>query len=202
VAKCSTPTPPGHFTIVPPKTEIPSATVDVATWVSQVNTLHHAHRKHPLRLISFSITHFDSTIDNKCALSQTLITSFDRLNVTTKDNTDMKLVMKVMAEPYSGLDIRERKWFKMIIPNAFIGGEMVDWLYHHVEGFPDRKNAYKYAANMLKNGYGLTQNFIFYIKSIIIWSIINLKVIFVNRTRREVSAKNAITYLAINVTIK
>lgn len=30
---------------------------------------------------------------------------------------------------------------------------MVDWLYHHVEGFTDRREARKYASNLLKAGY-------------------------------------------------
>lgn len=30
---------------------------------------------------------------------------------------------------------------------------MVDWLYHHVEGFQDRREARKYASNLLKAGF-------------------------------------------------
>lgn len=30
---------------------------------------------------------------------------------------------------------------------------MVDWLYTHVEGFKDRREARKYASSMLKHGY-------------------------------------------------
>lgn len=30
---------------------------------------------------------------------------------------------------------------------------MVDWLFHHVEGFSDRREARKYASNLLKAGY-------------------------------------------------
>lgn len=30
---------------------------------------------------------------------------------------------------------------------------MVDWLYHHVEGFTDRRESRKYASNLLKAGY-------------------------------------------------
>ncbi|KAI2653874.1 hypothetical protein H4Q32_014236 [Labeo rohita] len=31
--------------------------------------------------------------------------------------------------------------------------DVVDWLYHHVEGFTDRREARKYASNLLKAGY-------------------------------------------------
>lgn len=33
------------------------------------------------------------------------------------------------------------------------GSDVVDWLYHHVEGFQDRREARKYASNLLKAGF-------------------------------------------------
>lgn len=36
-------------------------------------------------------------------------------------NTDMTSIVKTMAAPDSGLDIRDRMWLKITIPNAFIG---------------------------------------------------------------------------------
>ena len=33
------------------------------------------------------------------------------------------------------------------------GSDVVDWLYHRVEGFTDRREARKYASNLLKAGY-------------------------------------------------
>lgn len=33
------------------------------------------------------------------------------------------------------------------------GSDVVDWLYHHVEGFTDRRESRKYASNLLKAGY-------------------------------------------------
>lgn len=44
---------------------------------------------------------------------------FDDLNLTI--NTDMATVVKAMAQPDSGLEIRDRMWLKITIPNAFIG---------------------------------------------------------------------------------
>lgn len=35
--------------------------------------------------------------------------------------TDMSTIVKTMAAPDSGLDIRDRMWLKITIPNAFIG---------------------------------------------------------------------------------
>uniref|UniRef100_A0A8C0E4J8 DEP domain-containing protein n=1 Tax=Balaenoptera musculus TaxID=9771 RepID=A0A8C0E4J8_BALMU len=57
-----------------------------------------------------------------------------------------------MAAPESGLEVRDRMWLKITIPNAFLGSDVVDWLYHHVEGFPERREARKYASGLLKAG--------------------------------------------------
>lgn len=75
----------------------------------------------------------------------------EQLNLTT--NTDMEVVVRSMAAQDSGLEIHDRNWLKITIPNAFIGSDVVDWLLYHVEGFPDRRDARKYACNLLKHGY-------------------------------------------------
>uniref|UniRef100_A0A8D0AJ99 Dishevelled segment polarity protein 3a n=1 Tax=Sander lucioperca TaxID=283035 RepID=A0A8D0AJ99_SANLU len=36
---------------------------------------------------------------------------------------------------------------------ACYGSDVVDWLFHHVEGFSDRRESRKYASNLLKAGY-------------------------------------------------
>jgi segment polarity protein dishevelled len=66
---------------------------------------------------------------------------------------DMMTIAKSMANPDSGLDVRDRMWLKITIPNAFIGSEVVDWLFLHVQGFQDRREARKYANQMLKQGF-------------------------------------------------
>uniref|UniRef100_A0A5K3EIK1 DEP domain-containing protein n=1 Tax=Mesocestoides corti TaxID=53468 RepID=A0A5K3EIK1_MESCO len=66
--------------------------------------------------------------------------------------TDVKTVIQAMMHPDSGLDVRDRVWLKITLPNAFIGSDLVDWLYRNVEGFPDRRDSRKYAANLLKFG--------------------------------------------------
>uniref|UniRef100_A0A8C3IEV2 Dishevelled segment polarity protein 2 n=1 Tax=Chrysemys picta bellii TaxID=8478 RepID=A0A8C3IEV2_CHRPI len=58
-----------------------------------------------------------------------------------------------MASPESGLEVRDRMWLKITIPNAFLGSDVVDWLYHHVEGFQDRREARKYASSLLRAGF-------------------------------------------------
>ncbi len=74
-----------------------------------------------------------------------------QLDLTT--DTDMERIVHAMSAPDSGLDVGERKWLKLTIPRAFIGADVVDWLFHHVEGFVTRSDARKFACKMLKNGY-------------------------------------------------
>ncbi|XP_030600736.1 segment polarity protein dishevelled homolog DVL-3 isoform X2 [Archocentrus centrarchus] len=68
-------------------------------------------------------------------------------------HSDMTTVVKAMANPESGLEVRDRMWLKITIPNAFIGSDVVDWLHRNVEGFIDRREARKYAGNLLKAGF-------------------------------------------------
>ncbi|XP_043919121.1 segment polarity protein dishevelled homolog DVL-1 isoform X2 [Protopterus annectens] len=67
--------------------------------------------------------------------------------------SEMSTIVKVMQLPDSGLEIRDRMWLKITISNAVIGADVVDWLYTHVQGFKDRRDARKYASSMLKHGY-------------------------------------------------
>lgn len=65
----------------------------------------------------------------------------------------MSQVVQAMQRPDSGLEIRDRMWLKITIPNAFIGTDMIDWLLTHVEGFTERRDARKYASHLLKAGF-------------------------------------------------
>ncbi|XP_024832019.1 segment polarity protein dishevelled homolog DVL-1 isoform X4 [Bos taurus] len=67
--------------------------------------------------------------------------------------SDMGAVVRVMQLPDSGLEIRDRMWLKITIANAVIGADVVDWLYAHLEGFRERREARKYASSMLKRGF-------------------------------------------------
>ncbi|XP_063689459.1 segment polarity protein dishevelled homolog DVL-3-like isoform X1 [Bolinopsis microptera] len=65
----------------------------------------------------------------------------------------MEDVAHTMAQPTSGLEIKERTWLKVTIPDAFIGQDLVKWLKEHISGLSDHKEARRFASNMLKNGY-------------------------------------------------
>ena len=54
---------------------------------------------------------------------------------TLDKDSGMAAIIKAMQKPDSGLEVRDRVWLKMKIPNAFLGSDMVDWLLEKVEGF-------------------------------------------------------------------
>lgn len=44
-------------------------------------------------------------------------------------------------------------WWLWCVPLRPVGADVVDWLHQRVDGFQDRREARKYAAQMLKAGY-------------------------------------------------
>nr|XP_057936531.1 segment polarity protein dishevelled homolog DVL-3 [Doryrhamphus excisus]XP_057936532.1 segment polarity protein dishevelled homolog DVL-3 [Doryrhamphus excisus] len=68
-------------------------------------------------------------------------------------HSDMAAVVMAMMNADSGLEVRDRMWLKIIIPNAFIGSDVVHWLHRNLQGFTDRREARRYAAKLLKRGY-------------------------------------------------
>ncbi|MCP9264051.1 Segment polarity protein dishevelled-like protein DVL-3 [Dirofilaria immitis] len=73
----------------------------------------------------------------------------DNLNI----DMDPVIILKYMALPNSGLQIKNRKWLKIPVPMSFIGCDLVDWLMEHVHGITDRKAARNYASKLLGEGH-------------------------------------------------
>uniref|UniRef100_A0AAR2LR05 Dishevelled segment polarity protein 2 n=1 Tax=Pygocentrus nattereri TaxID=42514 RepID=A0AAR2LR05_PYGNA len=134
VAKCWDPSPQGYFTL--PRNE-PIRPIDPAAWVSHSAALTGAFPPYP-----------GSTITSSSSVTET-----ERTHFNLSLHSDMASVAKAMASPESGLEVRDRMWLKITIPNAFLGSDVVEWLYHHIEGFQDRREARKYASNLLKAGF-------------------------------------------------
>ncbi|KAI6178843.1 DIX domain protein [Aphelenchoides besseyi] len=65
--------------------------------------------------------------------------------------TDRRIVAQAMALPNSGLEVRNRTWLKIPVPMSFLGSALIDWLIEHVEGIRDRKDARKYAGDLLRD---------------------------------------------------
>uniref|UniRef100_H3CXR9 Dishevelled segment polarity protein 2 n=1 Tax=Tetraodon nigroviridis TaxID=99883 RepID=H3CXR9_TETNG len=139
VAKCWDPSPQGYFTL--PRNE-PVRPIDPAAWVSHSVAMTGAYPPFPG---SSSL----STITSSSSVTET--ERFDDFNLSL--HSDMASVAKAMASPESGLEVRDRMWLKITIPNAFLGSDVVEWLFHHIEGFQDRREARKYASNLLKAGF-------------------------------------------------
>uniref|UniRef100_A0A674ASG3 Dishevelled segment polarity protein 3 n=1 Tax=Salmo trutta TaxID=8032 RepID=A0A674ASG3_SALTR len=141
VAKCWDPNPRGCFTL--PRSE-PIRPIDPAAWVSHTAAMTGAY---PVYGTNPSM----STISSSMSSSIPETERFDDFHLSI--HSDMATIAKAMANLESGLEVRDRMWLKITIPSAFIGSDVVDWLYHHMEGFTDRREARKYASNLLKAGY-------------------------------------------------
>uniref|UniRef100_T1I6V0 Dishevelled 3 n=1 Tax=Rhodnius prolixus TaxID=13249 RepID=T1I6V0_RHOPR len=142
VAKCWDPNPKGYFTI--PRTE-PVRPIDPGAWVAHTAAI----RGEPYPLRPPSISTLDSNSSSVTSSIPDLGIDEMRLSI----NMDMSVIVRAMARPDSGLEVRDRLWLKITIPNAFIGADVVDWLEAHVEGLSDKRDARKYASQMLKAGY-------------------------------------------------
>ena len=156
VAKCWDPSPQGYFSVPRNETIKP---IDPAAWLQHSEAVRAAGglMGRPGVMGSSSMSTMTSTTSSSLTNS---IPEADRYLMDNPDlefgltiDTDMQTVVKVMSSPDSGLVVRDRMWLKITIPNAFIGSDLVDWLFGHVEGFQDRRDARKYASKMLKAGF-------------------------------------------------
>ncbi|XP_061086033.1 segment polarity protein dishevelled homolog DVL-3-like, partial [Conger conger] len=156
VAKCWDPNPRGCFTLprklsymthCPTQTGEPIRPIDPAAWVSHTAAMTGAYPVYGMSPSMSTITSTSSSITSSIPETE----RFDDFHLSI--HSDMATIAKAMASPESGLEVRDRMWLKITIPNAFIGSDVVDWLFHHVEGFTDRREARKYASNLLKAGY-------------------------------------------------
>ncbi|XP_040181798.1 segment polarity protein dishevelled homolog DVL-1 isoform X4 [Rana temporaria] len=144
VAKCWDPTPRSYFTI--PRAE-PVRPIDPAAWITHTSALTGTYPRYGMSPSMSIITCTSSSLTSSIPESEKQEDS----PLTVK--SDMATIVKVMQLPDSGLEIRDRMWLKITISNAVIGADVVDWLYTHVEGFKERREARKYASSMLKHGY-------------------------------------------------
>ncbi|XP_014236869.1 segment polarity protein dishevelled homolog DVL-3 isoform X2 [Trichogramma pretiosum] len=143
VAKCWDPNPKGYFTI--PRTE-PVRPIDPGAWVAHTAAI----RGEGFPPRPPSATTITSTSSSLASTLPDAERPFDEQDLSI--NSDMTTIVRAMARPDSGLEVRDRLWLKITIPNAFIGADVVDWLNKNVKGFIDRRDARKYASLMLKAG--------------------------------------------------
>ncbi|KAG1969181.1 segment polarity protein dishevelled homolog DVL-3a [Pimephales promelas] len=144
VAKCWDPNPNSCFAL--PRSE-PIRPIDPAAWVSHTAAMTGVYPAYGISPSMSTVTSTSSSISSSIPETE----RFDDYHLSV--HSDMATVAKAMACPDSGLEVRDRMWLKITIANAFIGSDVVDWLFHHVEGFADRREARKYASNLLKAGF-------------------------------------------------
>ncbi|KAK1879660.1 Segment polarity protein dishevelled like DVL-3 [Dissostichus eleginoides] len=144
VAKCWDPNPRGCFAL--PRSE-PIRPIDPAAWVSHTAAMTGVYPAYGMSPSMSTVTSTSSSISSSIPETE----RFDDFHLSI--HSDMATVAKAMACPESGLEVRDRMWLKITIANAFIGSDVVDWLFHHVEGFSDRRESRKYASNLLKAGF-------------------------------------------------
>uniref|UniRef100_A0A8D2FQ65 DEP domain-containing protein n=1 Tax=Theropithecus gelada TaxID=9565 RepID=A0A8D2FQ65_THEGE len=145
VAKCWDPTPRSYFTV--PRAD-PVRPIDPAAWLSHTAALTGALPRYGTSPCSSAVTR---TSSSSLTSSVPGAPQLEEAPLTVK--SDMGAVVRVMQLPDSGLEIRDRMWLKITIANAVIGADVVDWLYTHVEGFKERREARKYASSLLKHGF-------------------------------------------------
>uniref|UniRef100_A0A1A8H301 Dishevelled, dsh homolog 3a n=1 Tax=Nothobranchius korthausae TaxID=1143690 RepID=A0A1A8H301_9TELE len=144
VAKCWDPNPRSCFAL--PRSE-PIRPIDPAAWVSHTAAMTGVYPAYGMSPSMSTVTSTSSSISSSIPETE----RFDDFHLSI--HSDMATVAKAMACPESGLEVRDRMWLKITIANAFIGSDVVDWLHRNVEGFPDRREARKYAGNLLKAGF-------------------------------------------------
>jgi len=160
VAKCWDPHPKDYFTV--PRTE-PVRPIDPGAWVAHTAAV----RGLEVPQVPPSITGYlgPSAVGAGRAPSLTTLTSSSPSLASTVQaaggreeapltvQSGMKAICSAMQQEGSGLEVRDRLWLKITIPMAAIGSEVVSWLYARVAGFADRREARKYASQMLKAGF-------------------------------------------------
>ena len=140
MAKCWDPTPRGYFTL--PRHE-QARPVDPMSWLAHQQAVQNTYQRpqqkvilHPRQSIMNSTTNMSSTIsttdetlannerkvENETKLKQNFFfcQGFG-LDLNLTINSDMDTIVRAMAEPNSGLDIRDRIWLKIPIPKSFLG---------------------------------------------------------------------------------
>merc|ERR1719481_475684 len=159
VAKCWDPHPKDYFAV--PRTE-PVRPIDPGAWVAHTAAVRGLelpqappsipgylppHRAPSVTTLTSSSPSLASTVQEQSGLAQRDV------DTPLTVQSGMKAICLALRQPNSGLEVRDRLWLKITIPAAFIGSDVVTWLYARVAGFADRREARKYASQMLKAGF-------------------------------------------------
>lgn len=125
----------GSLTVFSSPADEPVRPIDPAAWVSHSVAMTGAYPPFPGSSSLSTITSSSSVTETEresllfSFLNQSvrlppfipsrLLPGFDDFNLSL--HSDMASVAKAMASPESGLEVRDRMWLKITIPNAFLG---------------------------------------------------------------------------------
>lgn len=126
----------GSLTLFSAPADEPVRPIDPAAWVSHSVAMTGAYPPFPGSSSLSTITSSSSVTETEreslpfsCPnqsdvslppfIPSRLIPGFDDFNLSL--HSDMASVAKAMASPESGLEVRDRMWLKITIPNAFLG---------------------------------------------------------------------------------
>lgn len=126
----------GSLTVFSSPADEPVRPIDPAAWVSHSVAMTGAYAPFPGSSSLSTITSSSSVTETEreslpfSFLNQSdvrlppfipsrLLSGFNEFNLSL--HSDMASVAKAMASPESGLEVRDRMWLKITIPNAFLG---------------------------------------------------------------------------------
>ncbi|PAV76644.1 hypothetical protein WR25_25073 [Diploscapter pachys] len=72
--------------------------------------------------------------------------------VQLTSSIDPMYVIRAMVQKSSTLQVKNRKWLKILVPNSFIGSDLVEWLMENLVDLKDKKAARQYASRLLSKG--------------------------------------------------
>lgn len=127
----------------------PIRPIDPRQWVAQTNAVLMRRRTS----LSPPPVAASSTLSSSPSSNSSNHVQKFRFDLNLTRNSDMETICRAMQQPHSGLDIRDRLWLKIILKSSFLGSDLVQWLYKHVDGFIDKQDAKDYACALLERGY-------------------------------------------------
>jgi hypothetical protein len=130
--------------------------IDTAAWVAhaQAMTMPKPHQLDHIDSATSSPSFGSNAQDTDCirpaSTGTTRLAPGMRLS---KDSADIKDIVMHMKMPTFGIEVKDRKWLKIHIPQAFLGSDLIRWLERNVHGFSNESETRKFAASMLTEGY-------------------------------------------------
>lgn len=129
--------------------------IDTAAWVAHAQAITMPENQVEHGNSATSSPSFGSNAqDTDCiAPISSTINGFGSGLKLNKDSIGLNEIIQYMKLPRFGLDIRDREWLKIKIPQAFLGSQLVNWLERNVHGFASSRDAKKFAGKLLKEGH-------------------------------------------------